>query len=248
MMVLMFFFSCTEKKNIIVYYSRSGTTEKLALELYRHNIFADTMSIKLIEEYPQDFKATIERSKYERENNILPKLQNGKIDLNKYDTIFLGYPIWYGTFAPPIKSFINDNDSLAGHIVIPFATYGRGGFRNSIEDLKQSCPEATIKEGIGIASKLIHKVNDKVNQLYNNNSKTLCGGFSIEQEVDNEASLLFKQVVDSSLHIEPLSVSTQVVSGINYLFECIDTDGKDIEVKIYKPLPGQGQPQLTYIK
>ena len=64
--------------------------------------------------------------------------------MKDYDIIFLGYPIWFGTYALPMKTFIKYN-SLAGKTLVPFCTFGSGGLASSLADLAKDQPMATVK-------------------------------------------------------------------------------------------------------
>ena len=66
-----------------------------------------------------------------------------------YDIIFLGYPIWFGTYANPIVTLIKEND-FAGKTIVPFCSFGSGGLNTSTDALKKALPKATIKEGYGV--------------------------------------------------------------------------------------------------
>jgi hypothetical protein len=69
--------------------------------------------------------------------------------LSSYDVIFLGYPIWFGTYANPIATLVRDND-FAGKTIVPFCTFGSGGLNTSSDALKKALPRATIAAGYGV--------------------------------------------------------------------------------------------------
>ena len=98
------FASCGTKesgsKQLILYYSQTGATEKVAQELQKA-LKADMEAIGLENPYTGTYAETIERVGKERETGNLPKLNPLKADLSKYETIYLGYPIWFGTYALP---------------------------------------------------------------------------------------------------------------------------------------------------
>src|SRR5690606_15252823 len=84
----------------------------------------------------------------ENENGFLPSLKT-KIDISKYDTIFLGFPTWGMQLPPPMKSFLNRND-LSGKTIVPFNTNAGYGIGSSFETVGELCPNSEILEGFSI--------------------------------------------------------------------------------------------------
>ena len=108
-------------KSVVVYYSQNGATKKLA-EIFAKAKNADAVELKLVTAYPSTYDSTVAAVKSQRESKQWPALENAKVELAKYDTVYLGYPIMFGTFAPPIYTFLDSND-LGGKVVVPFCTY-----------------------------------------------------------------------------------------------------------------------------
>lgn len=150
-------------KSLILYYSQTGVTQQVAEELQRQ-LGADIETIELENPYDIDFNQTIERCKQEMELGQLPALKPLKANLDDYDQIFLGYPIWFGTYALPIASLIQ-NTSFEGKKVIPFCTFGSGGLQKSTQDLKEALPMAEVMEGYGIRTARIKKVATELNRF-----------------------------------------------------------------------------------
>lgn len=136
------------QKTLVLYYSQGGTTKAVAQEL-QQQLGADIESIEAVEPYAGDFQATIQRSGRERESGELPALKPLKSNLAAYDVIFLGYPIWFGTYAMPVVSLVKDVD-FAGKTIVPFCTFGSGGLNTSTEALKNALPKAKIQKGYGV--------------------------------------------------------------------------------------------------
>ena len=105
--------SCSQKKDasnglvsskpLVLYYSLTSNTKTVAQEIAKR-LNADIEEIVLEEPYDTAFQATIERCKADREKGILPEIKPLKSNIADYDWIFIGYPIWFGTYAPPIAS------------------------------------------------------------------------------------------------------------------------------------------------
>ena len=141
--------SCTKQQKVLVlYYSQTGTTQTVAEELQRQ-LGADIERIEAAVPYDGDFQATIERSGKERESSEVPELQPIQANLADYDIIFIGYPIWFGTYAMPIATLVREND-FEGKTIVPFCTFGSGGLGSSTEALKEALPKADIRQGYGV--------------------------------------------------------------------------------------------------
>ena len=102
--------SCSAKKEapkkvLVLYYSQTSNTKTVAQEI-ASRLGADMEEIVPVKPYDGDFQATIARCNQERQQGITPEIQPIKADLAKYDVIFLGYPIWFGTYAPPDRKSV----------------------------------------------------------------------------------------------------------------------------------------------
>jgi flavodoxin len=137
-------------KYLVLYYSQSGVTKQVAEEL-QQQLGADIEAIELEEPYNGDYSQTIERSLKERMEGVKPKVRPLKSRLDEYDAIFLGYPVWFGTFALPIAGLL-EAETLADRDVVPFCTFGSGGLESSIRDLQTTAPRARIHAGYGVRS------------------------------------------------------------------------------------------------
>ena len=111
-------------KVLVLYYSQTSNTKAVATEIATR-LGADIEEIVPTKPYDEDFQATIERCKQDREQGISPEIQPLAADIAKYDVVFLGYPVWFGTYAPPVITFLSQVD-LSGKKVVPFCTFGSG--------------------------------------------------------------------------------------------------------------------------
>ena len=139
---------CTGQKVLVLYYSQTGTTQTVAEELQRQ-LGADIERIEAVNPYDGDFQATIERGDAEMKSGTLPELVPLQVNLSDYDVIFIGYPIWFGTYAMPIATLVHEHD-FAGQTVVPFCTFGSGGLNTSTQFLKEALPLADIRQGYGV--------------------------------------------------------------------------------------------------
>ena len=250
-------------KSMVVYYSQNGATKKLA-EIFTKAKNADAVELKLVTAYPSTYDSTIAAVKAQRDSKQWPALENAKVDLAKYDTVYLGYPIMFGSFTPPIYTFLDSND-LSGKVVVPFCTYGSGGRKASAAELKTLEPNANVTLAYGISNKRITAENGaevatkEVENFFadlaaGKTDEMLVGGYSEQRPLTAEDSAVFAEATKdyAYLGLKPLSVATQVVAGTNYLFVCemkaFGGPASQTNVKIFKPLPGQGAAELIVVE
>ena len=129
---------------LIVYYSWSEDTDLVARQI--QSVTGGTL-LRLIPQlpYPTDYYKCVEQAKLELKEKATPALQPFSLDLQQYDTVFLGSPIWCGTFASAIRTFLSEYD-LSGKTVLPFCCHGGGGQRNFTNDLRGLLDGSNIKE------------------------------------------------------------------------------------------------------
>ena len=128
-------------KTLVVFYSASGTTQKAA-ELVAKAAGADLFEVKCDPPYsPADWDWTDKSSRVCKEYAD-PKLRKVKLETtavphwDEYDTVFVGYPIWWGIAAWPMSTFVAAND-FSGKTVVPFATAYSSGLGNSAKLLEK---------------------------------------------------------------------------------------------------------------
>ena len=230
------FASCGSKesgsKQLILYYSQTGATEKVAQELQKV-LKADMEAIELENPYTGTYAETIERVGKERETGDLPKLNPLKADLSKYETIFLGYPIWFGTYALPISSLAKEYD-FEGKKIVTFCTFGSGGLEPAIQDLKKALPKAEIAEnGFGIRNARVASTAKELNRfLVENNyvegSVEALPGYSEMRPVMEEE----KQIFDAACGDYQYPLGTPVLvgkrgtsEGVDYVFQVENRGG-----------------------
>ena len=111
---------------------------------------ADLFSIRTVEQYPDTYDATIDQGQQEQSDGARPELATYLENLDSYDTIFLGFPNWWGDMPMAVYTFLDEVD-LSGKTVIPFVTSGGSGFSNTISTIQQMEPQATVQEGLSIS-------------------------------------------------------------------------------------------------
>ena len=137
-------------KKLVAYFSASGVTEKVAKDL-AEAAGADLYKIKPAEPYSKEdlnWNNRESRSSLEMNSKVSrPPLADKDAGIEKYDVIFLGFPIWWYTAPRIINTFLESYD-FSGRQIILFATSGGSGFGKTKDDLKVSISkQATIMEG-----------------------------------------------------------------------------------------------------
>lgn len=130
------------KKAIIVYYSWSGNTRKIA-KLISEQIDADLFEVKPINDYPENYSACVDQANREIKNGFMPQIKDYPESLGNYDLIFIGTPNWWSTMAPPLLTLLKNVD-LSGKSIIPFCTHGGGGAGHFVKDVKRICKNSVV--------------------------------------------------------------------------------------------------------
>jgi len=134
-------------KTLIVCYSYSGNTKKIA-DMIHKKIGGDIADIETIDPYTGDYNEVVEQGQEEVNRGYMPPIKPLNKNLADYDTVVLGTPVWWYTFAPAVKTFLAQND-FSRKTVYPFITNG-GWIGHTLKDIENACPNATVKQAINI--------------------------------------------------------------------------------------------------
>jgi flavodoxin len=127
---------------LIVYFSRSGNTRKIA-NLIHQEVGGTMYEIQPQVPYPNSYNATVDQAKKEIQAGYKPALRSTLDHVEAYDTIFVGSPNWWSTTAPPVATFLSEYD-LSGKTIAPFCTHGGGGLGRIAQDIAKLCPQSSI--------------------------------------------------------------------------------------------------------
>ena len=94
------------------------------------------------------YKPLCDLAKVEQQRGELPEYE-GSIDVAQYSTVFIGGPVWWGTYPQVMFTFFSKCD-LSGKTIIPFTTHEGSGLGNCVNDVKKAYPNATVKDGFSI--------------------------------------------------------------------------------------------------
>ena len=247
-------------KMLVLYYSQTGNTKAVATEI-ANRLSADIEEIVPVELYDGDFQATIERGKKELDEGAFPEIQPVKADLAKYDVIFIGYPVWFGTYAPPVITFLNNTD-LSGKKIVPFCTFGSGGLESSMKDLAEAEPKAEILPGYGVRAARMEAMPKEIDQFLKANGfiegeYTKLEEFPEQHEVTTEEAAIFDAAVGDypMMHAKAATVASRAIpEGMEYLFTAVDLPREDRpnmppagEMKVYVTVAEGEAPVFTKV-
>ena len=155
------------QKVLVLYYSETGTTKTVAQEIQKQ-LGADIEGIEAVVPYSGNFQETIQRGQREMQTGEMPALKPLKSKVADYDVIFLGYPIWFGTYANPIITLVKQQD-FAGKTIVPFCTFGSGGLNTSSDALVKALPKAKIVAGYGVRTARVAAAEKELDRFLKEN-------------------------------------------------------------------------------
>ena len=133
--------------SVVLYFSATGTTKYIAQRIANESN-SDIIEIIPKEKYKKEdlnYNSDCRANTEQRDAKARPEIEN-TIDISKYDTVYLGYPIWWGT-NPKIILTLFDTYDFTGKTIIPFCTSGSTEINGSVTDLRNYNSKLTIKDG-----------------------------------------------------------------------------------------------------
>lgn len=148
-------------QTLVVYYSKpgetytpdgiinlkKGNTQEVAERIQKF-AKADIFRVETVKSYPDEYMKLIDVAKEELNVKARPAIKED-IDISKYDTIYIGWPCWWGTLPMCMFTFIEKHD-WTGKTVIPFTTHEGSGFGSGLRDLKAAVKGATVAKGLSL--------------------------------------------------------------------------------------------------
>lgn len=142
---------------------RVGSTEKMA-KIIQEYVGGDIFKIETEISYPTEHDALVEFADDQRQREEKPKLKTHIENFGNYDTVFIGYPIWWYSLPMPLLSFLDEYD-LSGKNVIPFSTHGGSRFSGTVELISQLEPDADVsRNGLTISRGRVERADSNIIQ------------------------------------------------------------------------------------
>ncbi len=188
----------TDGNTLVVYFSCSGNTEKVA------GYVAEATDGTLFEIEPSvpytaaDLNYGDSSARATAEQNIpdaRPEIANSVNQMERYDTVYLGFPIWWGKEPKIIDTFIESYD-FSDKIVIPFCTSASSGISGAMNNIRNEIPDATVMDGKRFAastsaetvSEWVHGMQNELKALQDNKSLVAYFSYPLENDVDAASS------------------------------------------------------------
>lgn len=238
-------------KSLIIYYSQTSNTQQVA-KLLQEKTGADIDSIALEQPYTGDFGQTITRCQEEMAQGITPAIKPLSHDVAAYDTIYLGYPVWFGTYAPPVAGLLSSVD-LSGKVVIPFCTFGSGG-NTSIDQLKAKLQNSTIPAWYGVRAARVASAAEEIDEFLAGLKGQFVEAvnFSDQHPLSDTEQAIFDAACGS--YQMPLGTPVSVANGVSkrgneYYFnvESQGQDGQKAESIIHVLQREGAEPEFTQV-
>ena len=177
----------TEKKNtiLVAYFSRVGNTEwengvdavasaslniengeyvgnaEILAKMVQEATGGDLFLIQTEKTYPSDYRETTDEAKAEQNNDARPFLSSHVENMDKYDTIILIYPNWWGTLPQPLFSFLEEYD-FTGKTILPLCTHEGSRMGSSESDIRSLCPNAALLDGLAVRGSSVNSAQSDV--------------------------------------------------------------------------------------
>lgn len=138
----------TDSAAVVIYFSATGTTKALAQTIAGS---ADMDIYEIVPKIPYtsadlNYNSDCRANAEQQDDSARPEFEPIDLNLDDYSTIFLGYPIWWGTMPKIINTFLETYD-LSDKTIMPFCTSGGSGIETSVSAIKGVCPNADVKDG-----------------------------------------------------------------------------------------------------
>ena len=138
--------AAAKTKPLVVYWSWSEThNTKVVAEMLKEKTGADIALIEMVTPYPSDFGGAAQAGQRDLAQPKAPAIKDMGLDISQYDPIYVGTPIWFSTYAPPVRTFLQSYD-FKGKTVALFCTHGQGNpatFKY-LADAKAAVPEISF--------------------------------------------------------------------------------------------------------
>lgn len=160
-------------KSCVVYFSWSeGANTHRVAQMIAKRTGAELVRLQPEKAYSRNYNEVLRRGKAELQGKTPCPIKKINKDLKQYDTVFIGSPIWYGTFAPPVRTFLQQYD-LKGKKVYFFCTHGRGGAGRFFKECAKLAAGAKFDaaKGFSCFGNQVDKIAPRVDKWLKDNAK-----------------------------------------------------------------------------
>ena len=154
-------------KILVAYFSHSGNTKKIAEEI-QSKTGADMFEIKTVNKYSDDYNTVLDEAKAEQKDNARPELSEQVKDMAQYQTVIIGFPIWWGDMPMAVYSFLDEYD-LSAKTVLPFCTHGGSGLCQTDKNIQNEEKDAKVTDGLAISDSSLDDAAGDIDQWLKSN-------------------------------------------------------------------------------
>lgn len=173
--------AASNEKILVAYYSRTGEeyglgnitkgNTAIVAEIIAKQTGGDLFEIKPVTPYPDSYEECKKVASREKATKARPPFV-GDIDISGYDTIFVGYPIWYGDAPQIVYTFLESHD-FSGKKIVPFCTHGGSGLSSTDQNIMLTCPNAKVLQGFEMRGSIAQKNYSQAESIVADNLKRL---------------------------------------------------------------------------
>ena len=150
---------------LVLFASRSGNTERMANEI-RTQLDCDILEVEPQTPYDEDSNSMLSRAQEElaaiRQGNY-PPVKTSVENFEDYDMVFVGYPIWHGSMATPMQTFLHNHaEKLSGKQIALFASSGSSGISTSVSEARALCPDAEFTETLHLTRNTLEQMESHI--------------------------------------------------------------------------------------
>lgn len=232
---------------LIAYFSHTGNTEGVA-EVLADMTGGDLFEIIPVEDYPTDYNACLEQAQQELNDNARPAISNTVENMDQYEVVMIGFPIWYGDTPMIVQTFLESYD-FDGKRIAPFSTSGSSGIGGAVNSIEAICPSSEVLEGLAVTSGNLNRAEELASEWLSEI------GFHFSEELDevlNESQQMEITFGDTVLYaqVENNVTANDFLSSlpVNLEFEDYNNTEKisylseELQVEVnrtaYQPQPG----------
>lgn len=152
-----------ETSNILVaYFSHTGNTEVIA-GMIAEQTGGDLFHVETTTVYPEEYNDLIAQARQEQDDEARPELASSVADMDAYDTVFIGYPNWWGTMPMTMFTFLESYD-FSGKTVVPFCTHEGSALGSSESDIAELIPDAELLDGLAVRGQTAQNRQDEARE------------------------------------------------------------------------------------
>jgi len=165
---------------LIAYFSREGNNyvnsrivdlpvgnTEVAAKIVQRLTGGDLFKINPVKKYSTDYNTCTKEAQKELRENARPELTAYPDSIELYDTVFLGYPNYWGTCPMPVMTFLEKLD-FSGKTILPFCTHEGSGMGRSESDIRRACPRAQVEDGLAIRGASVKDAGKEIERWLKN--------------------------------------------------------------------------------